>query len=127
MLDAVISFFAAILAGMGVGSGGIMVIWFALAVGLPQLESQLLNLVFFVASSLAALGVNLVKRRISLWVVLPMSLGGCVFSVGASIIAREIGSAALRKLFGVLMILMSVITIVFSLQSTKNNDKEKNI
>ena len=36
MLNAIVSFLTAILAGMGVGSGGIMVAWFVLAVGLPQ-------------------------------------------------------------------------------------------
>ena len=50
MVNAIVSFFAAVLAGMGVGSGGIMVVWFTLAASMPQLEAQLLNLIFFASA-----------------------------------------------------------------------------
>ena len=120
MIDAVVSFFSAVLAGMGVGSGGIMVVWFTLAASLPQLEAQLLNLIFFAVSSVAALVINLMKKRLLAAVVLPLALGGCIFSVGGAFIAKEIDSSVLRKAFGVLMILMSAISAFFTFKSGKN-------
>ena len=126
MLNAIVSFFTAILAGMGVGSGGIMVVWFTFAASMPQLEAQLLNLIFFAASSVAALFINLVKKRLSLSVVLPMAASGCIFAVGAALLAKEIDSSVLRKSFGILMILMSAISTFYTLKSTgifKKNEK----
>ena len=123
MVNAVVSFLAAVLAGMGVGSGGIMVVWFTLAASMPQLEAQLLNLIFFAVSSVAALVINLVKKRLSAAVILPLAVGGCIFSVGAAFIAREIDSSVLRKAFGVLMILMSAISAFFTLRSRKNGKR----
>ena len=123
MLNAIVSFFTAILAGMGVGSGGIMVVWFTLAESMPQLEARLLNLIFFAASSVAALLVNLIKKRISLSIVLPIAVGGCVFSVGTAFIASEVDSSVLRKSFGILMILLSAISAFFCVRSGKKGKK----
>ena len=123
MLDAIVSFLAAILAGMGVGSGGIMVVWFTLAASLSQLDAQLLNLIFFVASSVAALFVNLLKKRLMTGVVLPLALGGCVFAVGCALIARDLEPTVLRKAFGVLMIAMSGLSAFFTVKSMKRGKK----
>lgn len=123
MLDGVISFLAAILAGMGVGSGGIMVAWLTLVRSLPQLDAQLLNLIFFAASSIAAFFVNLHKKRLRLRMILPMALTGSVFAVGAAFIARNTDPVMLGRAFGLLMILLGGVSAFFALRSSR---KEKN-
>ena len=123
MLNAIVSFFTAILAGLGVGSGGIMVVWFTLVASLPQLDAQLLNLIFFSASSVAAFFINLFKKRLSATIILPLAAGGCIFAVGGALIARDIDSAVLRKCFGVLMLLMAASSAFFTFKSTKSSRK----
>jgi uncharacterized membrane protein YfcA len=123
MLDAAVAFLAAILAGMGVGSGGIMVVWLTLVRSASQLDAQLLNLIFFVSSSVAALFINLVRRRLEARVVLPLALGGAVFSVGCALIARDLDPAFLRRAFGLLMMALSVISAVAVLKMLKNSNK----
>lgn len=123
MLDGIVSFLAAILAGMGVGSGGIMVAWLTLVRALPQLDAQLLNLIFFAASSVAAFFVNLCKKRLRLWVMLPMASAGAVFAVGAAFMARSADPRALGRAFGLLMILLGALSAFLTLRSAKKNKK----
>ena len=125
ILNILVSFGGGVLAGLGVGSGGIMVVYLTLALGLPQLDAQLQNLIFFVASSVAALVINLIKKRLIPRVVLPLMVGGCIFSFGASLIAREISSEVLGRAFGIFMALLGGLSLFFSLKSTKTIKKRQ--
>ena len=42
-----VTFAVALLSGMGVGSAGLLVTYLALVLGMPQLQAQGLNLLFF--------------------------------------------------------------------------------
>lgn len=119
IITCAIAFISAVLAGLGVGSGGLVAVCLAVYVAMPQIDAQLLNLIFFAASSLAALAVNIFKKRLSLSIILPLALPGCVFAVGASFIAAKIESDALGKAFGILMITLGGISLLYTLNSTK--------
>ena len=109
-----------ILAGLGVGSGGIFVVCLTLLLGTDQLLAQSLNLIFFVASSVAALVINIIKKRIALGIVLWVSLPGCVGAIGGAIIAHDLGSSALSKLFGGMLITCGLISLVGTLKNKKD-------
>ena len=66
MIDFAAAFIVAVLSGMGVGSGGLFVIWLTMTTDFPQLTSQGLNLLFFLFASGASMLVHLTKRTI-LW------------------------------------------------------------
>ncbi len=100
-----------ILAGLGVGSGGLFVVLFVLITGADQLYAQSLNLVFFVASSLAALAVNLIGGRIRWRVVAVVSVTGCIGAIGGALIAHSLGSDVMRTLFGVMLIVCGTISL----------------
>ena len=112
MLISICALACGILAGLGVGSGGVFVVCLALFCGYPQLYSQSLNLIFFVASSVAAVIINLIKGRLSLKLVLAVAIPGCIGSVGGAMIAHQIGSGLLSKLFGGVLILCGVISLL---------------
>lgn len=101
-----------VLAGLGVGSGGLFVVLFVLITAADQLYAQSLNLVFFVASSLAALTVNLIGGRIRWRVVASVALPGCVGAIGGAIIAHSLGSDVMRALFGVMLIVCGTISLL---------------
>lgn len=119
----VVAFGSAVLAGLGVGSGGFLVVCLVLVAGCAQLEAQLLNLIFFVASSIAALAVNIIKKRLSLKVVLLLAIPGCIFSVGGAMLARSFEERALGKAFGGLLLLMGAWSL-FSTLKEKKQGKE---
>ena len=85
---------------------------FVLITAADQLYAQSLNLVFFVASSLAALAVNLIGGRIRWRVVASVALPGCVGAVGGAIIAHSLGSDVMRTLFGLMLIACGTISLL---------------
>ena len=75
-LDIIISTAVAMLAGVGVGGGGLLVIYLTLAVTMPQLEAQGINLLFFIAASLGASILNLLQGRVKVKPLLPVIICG---------------------------------------------------
>ena len=111
MLDFFIGFLTAILSGLGIGGGGLLVIWLVLVMGEDQLTSQGINLIFFLFSSTAAMIVHLMKRRINWGLVGYMTLLGSVGAVIGSIMAKNIAPEIIRIVFGMLLIISGTLTL----------------
>ena len=100
------------LAGLGVGSGGLFVVCLRFVGGMDQLTAQSMNLIFFVASSAAALIVNIIKKRIVWSVVLAVAIPGCITSIGGAAIAHEVGSELLGVLLGGMLVACGAISLL---------------
>lgn len=107
----IVAFLSALLAGMGVGSAGLLVVYLTLFEGLPQLEAQMINMIFFSASAAASLGVNLVKKRLSLAVILSVAVPGCLGAAAGAYFAHSVEPGALGKIFGGLMVAIGALTL----------------
>ena len=112
-----ISFLSAVLAGMGVGSAGFLVVYLTMARSTPQLEAQLLNLIFFIASAMAAIGVNWYKKRLRPKVILLAALPGCLGAVCGASLAHTVDAGSLGKAFGALLVILGGITLVGTVKS----------
>ena len=64
IFDCFIGLLVAALAGMGIGGGGLLVIWLVLIKHLPSPTAQGINLLFFIISALCALPIH-IKRRMT--------------------------------------------------------------
>ncbi len=111
-VDLTVAFLISVLAGMGVGGGGLLVIYLSLAGGQEQLTAQGINLLFFIAASLSALAVNLRKRALRPGRLLLLSAAGALFAVLGSAAAAAVDAALLRRLFGGLLILSGAAMLV---------------
>ena len=114
-----------ILTGMGVGSGGLFMIFLLMVRKLPQLTAQGLNLLFFLFSAGASLPVNVKKRRPDfsvLWVI-------CVFGAAGAFFGSRAGEALdpglLRKLFGAFIISAGAVGLFSPKKSTAEGKKKK--
>ena len=94
----------AILSGMGMGSGGLLVVYLRLLGGESQLALQSLNLIFFIFSSGASLTVHLPRRRIYGGALLLMTLAGICGALLGSAAAVAIDGDILRRIFGYMLI-----------------------
>ena len=94
----------AALSGLGVGSGGLLVIYLTLVKNLPQLTAQGVNLIFFILASLSSLIFSFTKRRIPIGAVAVMSLIGIIGSLTGTWLAAIIPPELLRKIFGVMLV-----------------------
>ncbi len=110
----------AMLAGVGVGGGGLLVLWLTLVEGLPQGEAQGENLLFFLAASGAALLVNCRKRRFDKTALLFTVLGGLPAAVGGALLASVVDVGLLRRCFGGLLILSGLLTLRKKPETTKD-------
>lgn len=108
----ILSFLSAVLAGMGVGSAGFLVVYLTLALSMPQLEAQLINLIFFISSALAAIGVNWYKGRLNPRVILLCALPGCVGAICGSSLAHTVDGGSLGKAFGALLVVLGAVTLI---------------
>ena len=112
MLNIIASFAIALLSGMGIGSGGLFVIWLTLAENTPQLTAQGLNLLFFIFSSGASLTVHLTKRKIAWGAVALLTLTGVGGALIGGYISGLINAAAMKKLFGAMLILSGLVSLM---------------
>ena len=111
MLDSVISFLIAVLSGMGIGSGGFLVIYLSLATQMPQLAAQGINLLFFLFSSGASLFLHAKKRRLFGGAIAVMSTMGMIGSPLGSLAAAALPSELLKKLFGGMLIVSGLLSL----------------
>ena len=114
---AIVAFLTAILAGMGVGSAGFLVVYLTVFAQAPQLSAQLMNLIFFISSAMAAITVNLFKKRLSFKLIALVALPGVIGAVGGSAFAHSVDKGILGKGFGLMLILFGALSL-FSVRST---------
>ena len=111
IIDIITAFFTAVLSGMGVGGGGLLLIYLSLFRDVPQLTAQLANLAFFIAASAASLTVHILKRKISASVVLIIASGGLVGAFFGSGIASLADEGILRLILGVFLFLSGAFSL----------------
>ena len=70
LIDFAAAVSTAALAGMGIGGGGLLVIWLVFIHQMPSQTAQGINLVFFVVSALCALPIHARKRKLPLRLIL---------------------------------------------------------
>ena len=103
MLDLLIGTAVAVLSGMGVGSGGLLVVYLTLAGGMQQPAAQALNLFFFIFAAGASTAVNIRRRNIAWGCVVLLGVGGVIGAVAGSALAAVIKPRVLRILFGLIL------------------------
>ncbi|MBO4428321.1 MAG: TSUP family transporter [Clostridia bacterium] len=108
MTDVLAAFFAAALAGTGVGGGGLLMIYLSLTKDLSQLAMQGINLLFFEATAAGALPVHLKKRRVKFGAALIVGAAGVGGAFAGARIAEAIDPSTLRVIFGYFLIFTGV-------------------
>lgn len=103
VLDAFAALAIAALSGMGIGSGGLFVIYLTFVDAVPQLAAQGYNLLFFIFSSGASLIIHLQKRAFFWGSVLIMTVFGIVGALLGSFVAGLLSVEIIRKIFGAML------------------------
>lgn len=112
LLDTLVATLVAVLAGLGVGSGGLLVLWLTLVRGVPQLTAQGINLVFFVCAASAALVRYTRHKQIRWRAASLLSLSGLFGCALGTHLAHQMPPHLLTQAFGWFMILVGVLTLV---------------
>lgn len=99
------------LSGMGIGGGGLLVIYLTLVRGVGQLEAQGMNLYFFIFASAAALFVHIAKRKINYALILLTSSVGMLGAYGGSALASVTDPELIRRVFGAMLLVSGGISL----------------
>lgn len=118
------AFLIAMLSGMGVGSGGLLVVFLTVFADVPQIRAQGINLAFFLFSSGASMLWHVQKRRLFLPVIGLLSLSGVLGAVPGTYAALLLPEALVRHLFGAMLVLSGTVSL---LRRGKREKKSKNI
>ncbi len=116
------AFIIALLTGLGVGGGGLFVIYLALLTDTPQLMAQGFNLLFFLFSSSASLSIHLFRRKIYSDAILVMIGVGVIGAVAGSVISKMINEDILRKIFGIMITLSGILSLFRKSRGTESLD-----
>ena len=124
MIDFIATAVFGILASMGVGGGGLLVVYLASFKNISQLCAQGINLLCFIPSSAISVVSRLYTFKKYGKLILVMCVCGTAASVVFSFVADSIGSSALKKGFGIMLILAGIYQF-FSVKKSANSKDGK--
>lgn len=111
MLAFILTFLIAALAGVGVGGGGLYILYLTAIEKLPQLQAQGLNLLFFITSAGTSLLFHFQKRKLNFPLILLISAVGIPGSLLGSFLASRMDTDLLSKAFGIFLLLCGTRTL----------------
>ncbi len=100
--------FSGILGSMGLGGGGILIIYLSLFTDQKQLTSQGINLLFFVPIGILSLIIYSIKRQIKWKTTIKIAIFGIIGAIIGILLADFLGGSITRKLFAILLIIMGI-------------------
>lgn len=92
------------LSGLGIGGGSLLMLWLTLVLGTDHTSARGINLLFFIPSALIACLFRWRQGSIKWKQVLPAIIGGCAAAAGFSWLSVYLDTAAIKKMFGILLI-----------------------
>lgn len=110
--DMIAGFLIGTMTGMGIGGGGLLVIYLTLIRSVPQLSAQSLNLYFFIIASAASLLIHFRRRRIEMSRVIPAVVSGMIFAFLGSHAAGILPEELIRRLFGIMLIVSGSLSLL---------------
>ncbi len=111
MLEFWIVFFVAVLSGMGVGGGGLLILYLTMAKNAPQLYAQGVNLWFFLLCAASALLLHCRRHRpdARIWAIL--SGAGLLGSLMGTALTGVLPLGWLRRIFGGMLVLSGLLVL----------------
>jgi uncharacterized protein len=108
MILVIIGFLSGIIGGMGIGGGTILIPAMIFFTDLTQQQAQSVNLISFIPMATVALITHFKNKSIEIKLCLPLIIFGVVGSIVGALLAVNLPSQLLRKLFGVFLFVMGL-------------------
>ncbi len=102
------AFLSGILGAMGLGGGGVLIIYLTALLGIEQMKAQGINLIFFIPIAVLSVAIYLKRGQIKLKPLLPYILAALPGAVLGTTLGGLLGNGLLHKLFGVALILLGL-------------------
>lgn len=106
ILPALAGLITGIFSAWGVGGGSLLIIYMTVLGGITQQTAQGVNLLYFLPTSFTALYSHLKNKLVDIKLAYPAIITGILFSLGASYATAAIDKAAMKKVFGIFIIIV---------------------
>lgn len=110
--DFIASTCIAAMAGLGIGGGGLLIIYLTLIKHMPQLPAQGINLLFFLFASGSSLVIHFKQKRIDWKLLLILAPLGVIGAITGSYAAKLISPWLIRRIFAGLLIVSGIIELL---------------
>ncbi len=101
------------LAGLGIGGGSLLMLWLTLLVQVEPFTARCINLMFFLPCALLACGFRRKQGTLPLKKLTAPILLGAVTAGCFSFLSMAIDAAALKRIFGILLLLTGVRELLY--------------
>ena len=123
MIEILIGFISGIVSGTGMGGGTILILCLSIFLGIDQKIAQATNLIFFIPTSLAAIYINIKKKKINLKVSKIIIVCGIIGAIIGATIAKNMNTKILRKSFGIFLAVIAIHEIYTIFKMYKNKKR----
>lgn len=107
------------LAGLGVGGGSLLIIWLTLVQNMEHPTARAINLMFFIVGAGVVSIFRWKKGQLKIKKILPAMIAGCIAAGIFSWISKVIDISAIRKLFGVLLLITGIRELLYRPRKAK--------
>lgn len=97
-----------IISGFGIGGGSLLVLYLTVFAGVSQYTAGGINLLYFIGCAPAALIGHIRQRNIVWSAVLWCSLAGLATAIPVSLLAANLNTGLLHRLFGVVLLYIGI-------------------
>lgn len=108
IFDIIAAIVSGMAASLGIGGGGILIIYLTLFASMDQLKAQGLNLLFFIPCGIIAIIIHLKNKLIDKGYSVPLICAGVVGALVGNYFATKINTDILGKIFAVFIILIGL-------------------
>ncbi len=126
MGEIVIGIISGIISGTGMGGGTILIFLLTFLFKVDQHVAQAANLIFFIPTSLIAIIVNIKNKNINLKLGTLISIYGILGAIIGANISINTDVIALRRYFGIFLIIISIHEIYSIIKQYKKGKIDKN-
>ncbi|MBE6664252.1 MAG: sulfite exporter TauE/SafE family protein [Ruminococcaceae bacterium] len=116
-MNFVLPFLISLLMGMGIGGGGLFIVYLTTILSLPQTTAQGTNLIFFIISAISALIIHIRKRKFYPVQAITMIIFGILGSYIFSHLTNMIDPDIPRAFLGCVLILGGGVSIFSAIKS----------
>ena len=102
------AFLSGIFGAMGLGGGGVLIIYLTVYLGLEQMRAQGINLIFFIPIAVLSVAIYLKKGQIKLKPLLPFIFSALPGAILGTAIGGFLGNEILSKTFGGALIILGL-------------------
>lgn len=112
---------AGFFSSMGMGGGGVLIIYLSLFTDILQKKAQGINLLFFIPVALFSIIVYARKKLIVWKLALPFAAFGIIGALIGTFAAQYIQDDFLKKAFGIFLIFIGIKEVFLLIKSRHNN------